>query len=235
MQEFLNGAAAIISYLLPAVIAVFIARKPLKLPDELFRKILHLILMAAYVPILFVYQKWQHAAGFAVLLCLVLYPVFALSGRIPAFSSFVNERKKGEYKNSTVLALCVMLLSILIGWGWLGDRYLVLAGIYAWGIGDAFAALLGKQFGRHKIHWKYADSHKSMEGSAAMLLTSALSVFIVLHARGGLGIADCLMISIAAALVSTVVELCSKNGFDTVTCPAAAMAVIIPLVKLLSA
>ena len=65
MQEFLNGAAAIISYLLPAVIAVFIARKPLKLPDELFRKALHLILMAAYIPILFVYRTWQLSACFA--------------------------------------------------------------------------------------------------------------------------------------------------------------------------
>ena len=31
----------------------------------------------------------------------------------------------------------------------------------------------------------------------------------------------------------TVVEMCTSNGFDTVSCPAVAMAVIIPLVKLL--
>jgi len=29
------------------------------------------------------------------------------------------------------------------------------------------------------------------------------------------------------------VEMCTKGGLDTITCPAAAMAVILPLIKLL--
>ncbi|MBP3647961.1 MAG: hypothetical protein J6K55_16270 [Clostridia bacterium] len=62
-----------------------------------------------------------------------------------------------------MLAVCVCVC-----WGWLGDRYLVLACMYAWGVGDAFAALCGKAFGRHKIVLARTGAVKSAEGSLAM-------------------------------------------------------------------
>ena len=40
-------------------------------------------------------------------------------------------------------------------------------------------------------------------------------------------------LAMLTALVCMVVELCTNNGFDTVSCPAAAMLIIIPLVKIL--
>ena len=126
-----------------------------------------------------------------------------------------------------------MAVSICICWGWLNDRLLVLACIYAWGVGDGFAALVGKRFGKHKIRLSFADPHKSVEGSLAMFLTSSAAVLAVMLARGGIGFGGCLVIALAAAAVSTFVELCSTGGYDTVTCPAAAMLVVLPLVQLL--
>ena len=123
----------------------------------------------------------------------------------------------------------MMAFSIAVCWGWLGDRYLVLACIYAWGVGDAFDALIGKRFGKHKIRWKYADAHKSVEGSAAMFLCAFLSVMIVLLIRGGLPVGAILLMSAAAAVACTVAELCAKGGMDTVICPLCAMEVILPL------
>ena len=233
MNEFLHGAWIFVLYLLPAAVIMLCARRFLKIPDELFRKILHFILLGAYFPFLFAFQTWWRSAALAALLIVILDPVLALAGRIPAFSSFVNERKKGEFKSSMVLALVTMVLSISVCWGIFGDRLLVLACVYAWGVGDAFAALIGKRFGRHKVRLPLADSHKSREGSIAMLLTSALSVLIVLLVRGGLGFGACLFIALLAAAVTTYVELCTKGGWDTVTCPIAAMIVILPLTGLL--
>ncbi len=233
MKEILNGVSGIALYIIPAASIMLTVRKLFKVPDELFRKILHFILLGAYIPFLFGFETWRAAAGVAGALLIALYPILALAGKLPAFSSFVNERKKGEFKSSMVLALGMMILSICICWGIFDDKYLVLACIYAWGVGDAFAALIGKKFGKHKIRWKFADAHKSMEGSAAMFLTSAISVFAVLCFRGGLDVVSILLISAAAALVCTLVELCTSNGLDTVSCPTAAMLVILPLVKLL--
>ena len=233
MQEFLHGAYIFILYLTPMAIIMLLVRKFLNIPDELFRKTLHFILLGAYCPFLFAFDTWWISAGLAVSLIVILYPVLMLAGLIPAFSSFVNERKKGEFKSSMVLALLTMVLSISICWGIFGDKLLTLACVYAWGVGDAFAALIGKRFGKHKIKLPLADPRKSWEGSAAMFLSAVLSVLIVLLARGGLGFGACLLISLLAAAATTYVELITKDGLDTITCPAVAMAVIIPLIKIL--
>ena len=49
-----------------------------------------------------------------------------------------------------VLAVGMMAFSVCICWGIFGEKYLVLATIYAWGIGDGLAALVGKRFGKRK-------------------------------------------------------------------------------------
>ena len=233
MQEYLHGAYIFVLYLSPMAVIMLAARKFLKIPDELFRKILHFILLGAYYPFLFAFETWWISAGFAASLIVILYPVLALAGKLPFFSAFVNERKKGEFKSSMVLALLTMVMSISICWGFFGDKLLTLACVYAWGVGDAFAALIGKQFGKHKIKLPMADPRKSWEGSAAMFLSAVISVLAVLLVRGGLGFGACLMIALLAALATTYVELITKDGLDTITCPAVAMMVIIPLIKIL--
>lgn len=142
-------------------------------------------MLGIYLPFLFAFERWWVSAGIAGAAVLIVYPLLELAGYIPSFSSFVNERKRGEFKSSFVQAFGIMILSISICWGIFSDKYLVLACIYAWGIGDAFAALIGKRFGRHKLRWKLADSRKSVEGSLAMLLTSLFAVYIILEIRGG--------------------------------------------------
>lgn len=233
MQELLHGICAFAVYLIPAAVILFPARFFLKIPAELFRKLLHFVLLGAYFPFLFTFQTWWISAGLAAALIPLFYVVLALAGKIPAFSTFVNERKKGEFKSSMVLALLTLAGSVSICWGIFGDRLLTLACVYAWGVGDAFAALIGKQFGKHKVRLPFADPHKSWEGSAAMFLSAVISVLTVLLVRGGLGFGSCLLIALAAATATTYTELCTKGGLDTVTCPAVAMAVIIPLTKLL--
>ena len=233
MTEFLYGAAAFLIYVIPAAAVSFLVRIFLKIPDEIFRKILHFILLGAYIPVLFGFQTWWLAALFAIAVIIIFYPVLWLAGLLPAFSAFVNERKSGELKNSLILAFAMMAVGITVCWGLLNDKLLVLACVYAWGVGDAFAALIGKKYGKHKIHLPFADAKKSVEGSATMFSCSVFAVMTVLLIRGGLDFASCLLISLVAAAVTTYVERCTKGGYDTVTCPTAAMAVILPLVHIL--
>ena len=233
MIEFINGLCVFLLYLIPAAIIMLLIRKFTKIPDELFRKILHFILLGAYIPLLFGFNTWWKSVILVGSLIILLLPILTFAGKIPGFSSFVNERKKGEFTSSMVLALSVMLLTITVGWGIFEDKFLVLASVYAWGVGDAFAALIGKRFGKHKIKWKFVDNKKSYEGSIAMIVTSTISVFIVLLVRGGINPVFALLIAFVASLTSTFVELCSKNGIDTITCPSVAMALIVPLLMLL--
>ena len=233
MQELLFGAAAFWLWLIPAALTMLISRRKLNIPDELFRKILHFILLIAYIPAVFAFRTWWIAAAFVAAMILVIYPLLCLAEKLPAFAAFLNQRREGEIKNSMILAFSMMVISICTCWGGFGDKYLVIACVYAWGVGDAFAALVGKRFGKHKVRMKFADQHKSVEGSAAMFVTSAIAVFTVMMLRGGLAAWECLVISVCAAAASMLMELCTKNGYDTFTCPAAAMIVILPLINVM--
>lgn len=232
MQEFLHGAGAVCIYYVVAASSIFAVRWLTRIPDELFRKILHFILLFSYIPFAFAFETWWRSVLLTVVLEILIYPILALAERIPSFSQFVNERKGGEFKHSLLLAFSMLAVCNTICWGLLGDKYLGIACMYAWGVGDAFAALVGKRFGKHKIKWKYADHKKSVEGSAAMFVTSALAVACVLLAHNHLTLPAYILIPIAGAGTATVVEMVSKEGYDTVLCPAAAMAVMIPLMAL---
>lgn len=233
MHPFLYGACITLLYIAVAAGIMLPIRMLCKIPDELFRKILHIILLGAYIPLVFAFEVWWMAVIFALSLIVILLPILSFAEKIPVFSSFVNERKKGEFKSSMVLAIGMMALSVSVCWGLFGDKYLVLASIYAWGVGDAFAALIGKRFGKHKIKWKLADKNKSVEGSLAMFICALISVLVVLLIRGSLTFPVCLLTAVLAALACTVAEMCTKNGFDTIICPAIAMIVIIPIVTLI--
>ncbi|MBR4983450.1 MAG: phosphatidate cytidylyltransferase [Lachnospiraceae bacterium] len=233
MQLFLYGVGITMLYIIVAVGIMLLARKYITIPDELFRKILHFILLGAYIPLVFAFETWWMSAIFSISLIIILFPVLSIAGKIPMFSSFVNERKEGEFKSSMVLAVGMMAFSVSICWGLFAEKYLVLASVYAWGIGDGLAALIGKRFGKHKIKWKLADGKKSIEGSFTMFLCSLISVFTVLLIRGGIDTAICFVIAFLAAVACTIAELCTKGGLDTISCPAVAMVIIIPLVKIL--
>ncbi|NMB95501.1 MAG: phosphatidate cytidylyltransferase, partial [Clostridiaceae bacterium] len=111
--------------------------------------------------------------------------------------------------------------------------YLVIASVLAWGLGDAAAALVGKRFGRHFIVGKLIEGRKSLEGTLAMFAVSFVSVIVVLIAYGAVKWYGYAPIAIITAAVCAVVELYTKNGMDTLTCPLAAAATMIPLVRLL--
>lgn len=232
MHDFLHGAGIVCIYYVVAASGAFALRWLTKIPNELFRKLLHFILLFSYIPFAFAFQIWWHSVLLTVTMEILIYPILKQAEHIPMFSSFVNERKGGEFKHSLLLAFTMLAVCNTICWGLLGDKYLGIACMYAWGVGDAFAALIGKRFGKHKITWKWADNHKSIEGSAAMFITSSISVACVLLSHNHLTLPAYIVIPVAGAITATVVEVVSKEGYDTVLCPTAAMAVMIPLMAL---
>ncbi len=232
MNELIRGAGSVCLYFVIAAFVMLSLRRLLRIPDEVFRKTLHFILLGSYVFFVFAFDTWWLSVATTLALEFLIYPILAAAGRMPRFSSFVNERKKGEFKRSLLLAFSMLALCNAVCWGWLGDKYLGLACMYAWGVGDAFAALVGKRFGKHKTKLKHADPRKTAEGSAAMFLSSAMAVLLILLAHGHLSAAAYILIPIAGAGAATLVELVTPDGMDTVTCPAVAMVVMIPLMAL---
>lgn len=232
MKEFFIGSVVVAAYIIAAILVTLIAQRLLGLSGEPLRKALHFIFLGAYIPMVLAFGRWWQAAIFAGILIALVFPFLAIVKRVPILSPLIIERWRGEFSLSMLMALFMMLISIALCWGIFDDRCLVLACIYAWGVGDGFAALVGKRFGRHKIKWRFADPDKSAEGVAVMLILSFVSPLAVLLIRGGLSLSACLIISALSAVACTAAELCAKRGYDTVICHAVAMAVILPLVGL---
>lgn len=103
MREFLHGAGIVCLYYVIAASSIFAVRWLTKIPNELFRKILHFILLISYIPFAFAYDKWWHSVLLTLLLEIIIYPILKLAEHLPMFSSFVNERKGGEFKHSLLL------------------------------------------------------------------------------------------------------------------------------------
>ncbi len=226
MEELLHGFALMSIYFAVAATVALTARILIKIPDEVFRKTLHFILLGSVFVFAFGFETWWISAIAAIIFEIIVYPILILFEHFKNFSELTTERKKGELKSSLLLVFTMFAIVITVSWGFLGDRYLVVASILAWGIGDAFAALIGKKYGKHKIKDKHTDGKKSFEGTAAMFISSFFSVAFVLTLRGGLSPFAYVLISVLTAAVSAIAELYSKNGLDTVICPLAAMAVV---------
>ncbi len=226
MEELLHGFAVLSIYFACAATAALTVRLFIKIPDEIFRKTLHFILLGSVFVFAFAFKTWWISALAAIIFEIIVYPLLLVFERYKNFSELTTERKKGELKSSLLLVFTMFAVVITVSWGLLGDKYLVVASILAWGIGDAFAALIGKKYGKHKIKDKHTDGKKSFEGTAAMFVSSFFSVAFVLTFRGGLSPIAYILISVITAAVSAIAELYSKNGLDTVICPLAAMAVV---------
>ncbi len=231
MSALLVGSGWMLLYFLLCASGALVLRLTVRVPDELFRKLLHMILLGSLGVWVHVFPNWWMTAGTVLAFAVLVYPILCLAERWGRYSETLTERKKGELKASLLQVFAMFALVTAVCWGLCRDRMLVLASVYAWGIGDAVAALVGKRFGRHRIP-RIAQSRKSWEGTLAMFTASFFSVLVILLLRGGCGIFWLLLVSFVTAAVSAFAELAASNGHDTVVCPVAAMAVLLPMLWL---
>jgi dolichol kinase len=117
--------------------------------------------------------------------------------------------------------------------------YIAAAGTMAMTWGDSMAAIIGKRFGRHRYH--VAGGTRSWEGSAAMFVAAAISMFLTLvlvpgSALGPLTLPLATGVALAAALtgalVAAVAEAFSPAGMDNLSVPLLAGAVVFGIATL---
>lgn len=231
LTDLAAGFGKVLLYYSLCATGALILRRTARVPAEVFRKTLHLILLGSLFVFMYAFTTWTASVTAAAVFVLAVYPALALGERMPGYAHLLTERKAGEIKRSLVVVFAMYITLVLVGWGWLGERYLVAASVLAWGLGDAAAALVGKRFGAHFIEGRLVEGRKSLEGTLAMFAVSFVSVLAVLLAHAPGGWHGAVPIAAVTAAVSAVVELYTRNGMDTITCPLAAAAVLIPLVQ----
>lgn len=232
LKELGSGLGVILMYYVIAAGLAVLLRIFSEIRHESFRKLLHCILLGSLLIWTLTFSTWWLAALSAFLFAALVYPLLAWMERFSWYSSLLTERKSGELKSSLLLVFGMYAVVVTFCWGLLGERLIALCSIYAWGFGDAAAALVGKRFGRHTLSGRHIEGRKSVEGTCAMFGVSFVSVLILLMLRGGMAWYGYILTAAVTAAVSALVELFSLKGRDTITCPLAAMSVLLPLIHL---
>jgi len=232
--ELFRGLGIAVVYYLACLAVALPVRHFARVPKEISRKALHFMLLGSVFIFTLGFETWWLAAIASVLFMLIVLIVLAVAERfLPGYSRLLTERKAGELKRSAAVIFVVFAILITICWGLLGEKYLVIASVMAWGLGDAAAALIGKRFGRRHLEGKYVEGKKSLEGSIAMLAVSFVAVLVILSVMGPNQWYEYIPVALNTAIVCTLVELFTKNGMDTITCPLAAACVLIPMLSTL--
>lgn len=209
------------------LIAVYFIFK--KIPKHVFRKLLHLLAFTCLVEMTLEAQTWEAAALTSLLFASAVYPLLCLLEKYDWYAKLLVQKKPGEVKKSLLMLFIMYAALISVCWGALNKPYIAMASTLMWGVGDAAAALFGKKFGRHHSALPAADHNKTREGSAAMMVFAFLAGMIGLFAIGGLKWYQCVFYPLIAAPVSSLTELITKNGDDTVTVPIATAAALTAL------
>ncbi len=227
--DFVAGFGVLLGYFSVGASAALLLRRTVALPTEVFRKILHAILVGSIFPWVHVFDAWWMSVLAAIVFVAVVFPILWVAESWSGYSDLLAERGAGEIRLSLVVVFVMFSLVVALCWGWVGERYLVIAAVLAWGLGDAAAALVGGYLGRHPLEGRLIEGRKSVEGTVAMFAASFVAVLAVLLANRPETWSDYLTVAVLTAAVCALVELFTKGGLDTLTCPLAAAATMVPL------
>lgn len=205
-----------------------LANRKFHLPSELYRKLLHFSAVFSIIPIVLPMSSWLPA----VLVCIVFMLEAYVGSRKTKLEKNLGmkQRRAGEQQQSMLLLYMTYIILIVVSWAVFGQKWAVILAVVAWGVGDAFAALIGKSFGRHKLQGKYIEGTKSVEGTLAMFVSSFAATFFMYRYHTSLGnIGLVVLVTFWVALFACLAELFSKRGKDTFFCPVSAMTALIIL------
>lgn len=214
-------------YIIPCVLVLLLIKTSTKIPKHVFRKLLHLVAFTCIIIMLLGAEQWQSASVASLLIAAVIYPILALLENESWFSRLFVEKRHGEIKQSLVLLFSMFAVLSAIGWGVFGKPELTAAAILMWGVGDAAAALVGIPFGKHKVRLKLADGKKSWEGTISMGIVSFAFGMSFLLAYAQTNLFAALIMCLCGAVAGALVELFSPSEWDTVSVPAAILAVLL--------
>lgn len=203
-------------------VGVIVLNKKLGLADELYRKLLHLVSVFSIMPIVIPSSSWVAS----MLVCFLFMGLAYLGTKKTNLEEAVDmtQRSAGEQQRSMLLLYGTYATVILFAWGMFGQKWAAVLSIIAWGIGDCVAALVGKKFGKHKVSGRFIEGKKSLEGTFGMFLTTFVSIFLLYQRHTALSnIGFVALVCFWIAVFSSLTELFTKNGMDTVACPLISM------------
>lgn len=223
LLEYLKVLGIYIGYIVICASIMLIIRYTTKVPDYIFRKLLHLVAFTSILPLVLSTRIWWIAAAVEVFFLIIVIIALKVFENFKFYKGLFVEKKKHEVIFSFIGLFGLMTVLISVFWGIFGEKYLyiIVGSIMAWGPGDAVAAIVGKNFGRHKLSGRMIEGTKSVEGSVGMAITSFLCLLTVMLFMSPLPWYLSVVFSLIVAPIASLTELFTKGGWDTVTVPVA--------------
>ncbi len=221
LLEYLKVLGIYIAFIVILAASLIIVRFTTKVPDYIFRKLLHIVAFTSILPLVLSTDIWWIAAAVEVLFLLLVITALHFFENFSFYKGLFVEKAKHEVIRSFVALFGLMTVMISVFWGIFGRGYLYIAigAIMAWGPGDAVAAIVGKNFGKHKLQGRYIEGIKSVEGSVGMAITSFVCLLPVLLTMSSLPWYISLVFALAVAPAASLTELFTKGGWDTISVP----------------
>jgi len=211
MDAYANDAVALaisVAYCTVVIGVGELIRKLRGYGDEFTRKLVHIAIGLWIVPTLFLFTKWYWAAAL---------PALAILGNVLSLRfHLLRGIERPDKGDLGTVWFPVSFVVCIAGYFQSDYRVAAAAGIVPMALGDAFAAIIGTKFGRHR--YTFLGAAKTLEGSTTMLVVSAVSVFATLvvfkipHASAAL-------VAAVVAVVATILEAAGKKGLDNLTVP----------------
>jgi len=221
LLEYLRVLGIYVAFIVLLAASLILVRFTTKVPDYIFRKLLHVVAFTSILPLVLSTEIWWIAAAVEVLFLLLVIIALHFFEHFSFYKSLFVEKAKHEVIRSFVALFGLMTVMIAVFWGIFGREHLYIAigAIMAWGPGDAAAAIIGKNFGKHKLQGRYIEGIKSVEGSIGMAVTSFVCLLPVLLTMSSLPWPVSLLFALITAPIASLTELFTKGGWDTISVP----------------
>ncbi len=224
-NDFLKVLGIFTAFVVSMAVIVISLRYAFKIKDYIYRKMLHMIAVTAIFPLVFTTDNPLSPIGVIVLYLAVIYFALRAAEKLPFFDSLFVQKKPHEIVKSFLGLFAMFGVLIIITWAVPGEeyKYLSVISVMAWGPGDAMAAIVGLNYGRHHLTGRFIEGTKSGEGTLAMAVTSFVCVFLSYILFTDCTSGQILAYSLILSIVSAFTELYTKGGWDTVSVPAMAL------------
>jgi len=190
-----------------------VLRKSVGWSQEVNRKIVHILtgILVFLSPLFF-----THAAPLVV-----LGVIFTIINAVGLFTGSLKGMDSERKSYGTIFFPVSFIILVLACWP--GNRIVIMTSILVMGIADALAAIVGESV-RHPHTYNLIGEKKSLEGSAAMGLATAVIVTATLGMAGKvdgiyIGFANIIWIAAVCALFVTALESLSIAGSDNLNVP----------------
>lgn len=228
LLEYLRVLGIYIGFIVVLATLLIIVRFTVKVPDYIFRKLLHFVAFTSILPLAFSTELWWIAVAVEIFFLIVVIIALRFFESFSFYKGFFVEKAKHEVIISFISLFGLMTLMLAVFWGGIGaeHKYIAIAAIMAWGPGDAVAAIVGKNCGKHKLQGKMIEGVKSVEGCIGMAVTSFICTVPVLMTMSPMPWYAALIFSAVIAPIAAITELFTKKGWDTITVPIASALVL---------